>query len=178
MRYVRSFLKNFPLPLACLHVEVHAFAGWSRPVGSPGTFCGCCAAVPGSTTRTTAAPRIATGTTRTTVTTTSVFGCVCRLTSCFALCVPVCPARTAGNVRRPRFAGRGGVGAMARVSPVRTASAVGQRLKPGRPRAARPRAPYPFGSAPACLSQPPSSRPISATFSLTCWYWPSLSQRQ
>ena len=93
----------------------------------------CCAAGRGTTTRTTRAQPTATGTTRTTGTTTSGFvWCVRpRLSAPSRLGAYGSRAgahglrerieRTSGVVRRPRFADRGGEGKMARARPVRTA---------------------------------------------------------
>ncbi|MCB1909751.1 MAG: SUMF1/EgtB/PvdO family nonheme iron enzyme [Rhodocyclaceae bacterium] len=88
------------------------------------------------------------------------------------------PARAVRNCRpttvcRPRPGGK----TMAQARPVRTRRhRVGRRVVPGaawiRSRGAH------LQPLPACLIQPPSSLPISATMPLTCWYCPSLNHAQ
>ena len=89
---------------------------------------------------------------------------------------PAARARpTSGVARRPRFAGRGKEGKMARARPVRTARrrrAVGRIQNRGAGWTSVPRRPtLPASAQPASdRSQPPSRRPISATSVPACWY--------
>lgn len=80
-----------------------------------------------------------------------------------------------GIGRRLRFAARGEGSKMARVSPVRTGGRSTVRrahTKARRFLGVRPETPQLF------FIHPPSSRPNSTTSALTCWYCPSVSQRQ
>lgn len=163
----------------------------------------CCAAGPGTTIRTMRAAPAATGTIRTTATTMSAFGCCvlprlsvpsgsrCRRAPDGSVRPTSRAAPTSGVVRRPRFAGRGEEGKMARVCPVRTVRPrpavgrifkngyAGRSLLPRRTSSCRPpRARRAWAQPFSARSQPPSRRPISATMPPACSYCPLFSQRQ
>ena len=156
-------------------------AGASRRgfLGRSGAWC---AAARGTTTVRTRVVPTATTPIPATATTISAFGCCVSPTSSS----PLRPLpSTSGRARRPRAFRKCRATTVARprrrncgwLGRVPSARPSGRRAhtEEGRLPGLDPEAPRPYFAV--CFSQPPSSRPISATRPLTCSYWPVFSQR-
>ncbi len=145
-------------------------------VGPPGFWHDAfCAAGPGTTIQTTCVPPIATGTTPTTATTTSVFGWFAAHIYRHLALQPIAgrAVRTYEPVQLPVMSAAHGLRAEAGIMKDGAGVSRPQVLPRAHSKAGGSLGPvYPEPPIPRCsaLSQPPSKRPISSTIRLTCSY--------